>query len=634
MRATVIAAAAACGLLSMGAAPDRSVGYRVTPVVEGGALRHLQVEMRFRGDADGVTRLELADWGREPNPWSKLGGFDAGTAEVVQDGPLFRVLRHRPGAALVVRYRVLSAHEALPPPEKLETLHRPVILPQFFGAYSDAVFATVEGRDKGPARFSWGPVPAGWRLASDLDHPGPRTVTQTTNSFLMGAPDLRVVERTVLGGPVRVAMHGWFDFADAEFAERIARIAEAQRRFWGDRDAAFFVPMIALPAMGANSGSIGTGRGDAFVMWATANVALDGLTRVLAHEQAHTWIDDEVGGRVEEEEGLEYWFSEGFSDFYAPRSLLGSGLFTLEDHAREVNASLLRYAASPVRTAPNSRIKDEFWKNEDLERLPYDRGHFFATLIDYELRRRSGGRLDLDDVMRAQLAHARRRPASDATSAGRLLPVMVREVGGFDIAELLDRHIQRGEPIVLPADLYGDCARVETVVRPDFHRGFDIEATQKAGGVITGVRANGPAHAAGLRDGMKLVKRELSTVNDPAVEIGYRVTDGGTERLIRYLPAGRERLTVQRVVLAEGLDAARRAACVKSMSGRVGIKERECRPAPRPRGRSFRGGRRWRRRSRSGGLGIGRATPRKELGTMRGGGRRSGPCPPRRPPSG
>lgn len=562
-----VLAAAVLGALCTGAAPHPTVDYTVTPVVERGALRRLAVEMRFTGDADGVTRLELSDWGRESNPWSKVAGFDAGRAEVVQDGPKFRVLRHRPGAPLMVRYNVISAQAAFPPPERLETLHRPLILPGFFGVYGDAVFATVDGRDGGPARFAWGKVPSGWRLASDLDHSGPRTVTQTTNSFLVGAPDLRVVERTVLGGPVRVAMHGRFGFNDADFADRIARIAEVQRRFWGDRDAAFLVPMIALPAMSTNSGSIGTGRGDAFVMWATSNVKLDELTRVLAHEQIHTWIDDEVGGRVEDEEGLEYWFSEGFSDFYAPRSLLGSGLFTLEDHAREVNAALLRHAASPVRAAPNSRIKDEFWTDGDVERLPYDRGHIFAALLDYELRKGSGGRLNLDDVMRAQLAHVRGRPKSDTTSAGRLLPVIVKQVAGTDITELLQRHIHRGEPVTLPADLYGDCARIDTVKQPDFHRGFDIEATQKAGGVITGVRTDGPAYAAGLRNGMKLVKRELSTVNDPAVEIGYRVTDGGTERLIRWLPAGRERLTVQRVALAPGMDGTRRAGCVKSMSG-------------------------------------------------------------------
>jgi predicted metalloprotease with PDZ domain len=392
-------------------------------------------------------------------------------------------------------------------------------------------------------------------------------MSQTANSFLLGAPDLRVVEREVMGGPVRVALHGKFEFEDAAFADAIARIAEAQRRFWGDRDAAFFVPMIALAPMASGYSSIGTGRGDAFALWATGNIKLDGLTRLLAHEHMHSWIDDQVGRRGVDEEGLEYWFSEGFTDFYALRTLLGAGLFTPEDHAREMNEALLRLASSPARTAPNARIKEAFWKDEDVRQLPYDRGHFFAALLDHRLREASGGRADLDDVLLAQRAHARARPATDRTSSGRLLPVFAKQVAGLDIQPLIDRHMRDGEPFELPADLYGDCARVETAIRPDFHRGFDIDATQKNNRVITGVRKDGPAYAAGMRDGMTLVKRGPGGVNDPAVEIAYHVLDGGTERVIRYLPAGRERLQVQRVVLAEPMTPERRTACARRMSG-------------------------------------------------------------------
>jgi predicted metalloprotease with PDZ domain len=193
-------------------------------------------------------------------------------------------------------------------------------------------------------------------------------------------------------------------------------------------------------------------------MFVTADTGLEDLTRVLAHEQMHSWIDDEIGGRAPDEEGLEYWLSEGFSDFYALRSLLGSGLFTPEAFVEELNAALLRYGTSRVQTASNSRIAAEFSSDRDLQQLPYDRGHLFAILLDAEVKRASGGRADLDDVMRAQLTAARTRAPSDKTSAGRLLPVTVRRVAGVDVTPLLDRHIARGEPIVLPGDLFGDCA--------------------------------------------------------------------------------------------------------------------------------------------------------------------------------
>lgn len=572
MRRVIGAAAAIAGLLCTAAA-DPSIDYRVTPVMRGGALQHLAVEMRLQGDADGETRLELSDWGREPNPWSKVASFEAPGTKVVQDGPFHRVLRHRPGQQLVVRYQVTSAHATDPVAETLENaIYRPVIRPGWFAVFGDAVFATPDGREDIRTRFRWGAAPLGWRLISDLDHQAPRTLRETTDSFLLGGPDLRVIERQAAGGPVRVVFRGRFAFDDAAFAERIARIAEVQRSFWGDRGEAFLVPMLAVPGFKddpTGSSSNGTGRGDAFVMWGTPNLDLDVLTRILAHEQLHTWIARKLGDQSEVAETAGKWLNEGFADFYAARTLLAGGLWNPEQFATSYNELLTRYAASPARALPNKEVAERYWSDPAVKQTGgYDRGMLLAALLDHELRRRSGGRLDLDDVMLAQKRRASTDPRAGRTVfAVDLFPLVWREVAGYPADDLLARYIERGEPILLPADLFGDCARVETVVRPDFHRGFDIEATQKNEGVVTGVRADGPAHAAGMRDGMKLVRRELSTVSDPAVEIGYRVTDNGTERLIRYLPAGRERLEVQQVVLTRDMSAERRAACARSMSG-------------------------------------------------------------------
>lgn len=561
--------AAAGAFLLLGVAPvdDPSVDYRVTPVFKGGALQHLAVEMRLRGDADGVTRLNLSDWGREPNPWSKVGGFQAPGADIVQADARVRVLRHPPGAPLTVRYQVLSAHTEDPRPETINDVFRPVIRPGWFAVYGETVFAVPEGRERSPARFRWGAAPRGWRLLSDLDHPDPRTTADTLDSFLLGAPDLRVEERIVLGGPLRLVFRGRWPFSDAAFADRIAEVAEPQRRFWNDQGQAFFVPMLGLPGFEGDPGgsvSNGTGRGDGYVMWGTPNLDLEDLTAVLAHEQLHTWIGRGLGDQSPTAETAGKWLNEGFADFYAGRLLLRGGLWTPEQFAADVNARLARYAASPARSTTNAQIAERYWSDEAHERMGYDRGMLFAALLDHELRRRSGGRLDLDDVMLAQFARAKTDPrAGRDLFAVDLFPLVWRETAGFDIADLLARHIERGDPILLPPDIFGDCGRMETVVQPDFHRGFDLQATQKAG-VLTGVRPDSPAYAAGLRDGMKLLKREPSPVNDPAVEIGYRVLDDGRERLVRYLPAGRERHTLQRMILVPAGDP---AACARFMSG-------------------------------------------------------------------
>lgn len=568
MRRVIGLFGAVLAVLCVGAAPDPSVDYRVTPVMEDGALRRLAVEIRFRGEADGVTRLELpSHWAGSKELWKHLSEVRVeGAAEVTEDGPEARAIRHAPGAPLVVRYLVNSAYADDPPGDYEKA--RPTIRPSWFYAHGEGVFAYPSGAYEAPARFAWIGIPSGWRIASDLDHLAaarPGRVSDVHESIMIGAPDLTVVEREVAGAPFRLAMLGRWSFTPEVFAERVARIMAAENAFWGDPGRPFFVAVSPLQGSGSLNG---TGRTDAFAVSGTTNFSLDELSHFLGHEYMHTWIDRELGRAPETNEATEYWLREGFTDFYAARILLRSGVWSLEDFVRDQNEMLTRHAGSPVRTLPNAELAARFWSDSDVDQLPYDRGRMFAAMLDHRLRSRPESRTSLDAVLHAQ----RKQAAADASAGlrrtpGALFPVVMRETTGMDIGDLLARYIERGEPIPLPPALYESCATINPVLQSDFHRGFEIEATQKADGVITGVRADGPAHAAGMRDGMKLVRRELSTVNDPAVEIGYRVTDSGTERLIRYLPAGRERIQVQRVVLAAGLDNARRAACARSMSG-------------------------------------------------------------------
>ena len=282
----------------------------------------------------------------------------------------------------------------------------------------------------------------------------------------------------------------------------------------------------------------------------------------LAHEYMHSWNARELGGLSEIDQATAYWFSEGFTDFYAGRILLRAGLWTPADYIAELNTVLMRNASSPARTATNAVLAERFWSDADHHKLPYDRGHLFAILVDDRIRRQTAGRADLDDVMQAQRAIVR-RGGSTETDAARLFPSTAL-AAGVDVSEELARHVERGEPVMLPADLYGDCAAVQTITQPAFDRGFDLEATQAAALVLTGVDPAGPAYAAGLRDGMRIIRREAGTPGDATVEYAYRVDDGGTERVIRYLPAGRDTITFQRVVLGpDGLST----RCIVVMSG-------------------------------------------------------------------
>lgn len=64
-----------------------------------------------------------------------------------------------------------------------------------------------------------------------------------------------------------------------------------------------------------------------------------------------------------------------------------------------------------------------------------------------------------------------------------------------------------------------------------------------------------PAYAAGLRDGMRLVKQAGGEAGDSSVELIHRVKDGETERRFHYLPRRRRSFVTQRIALVDTASA-------------------------------------------------------------------------------
>lgn len=546
------------------AAPSRStsdtVAYAVSPVIVDGALRALAVEMRLDGDADGETRIDLPDeWAGSDSLWRRLGRVEVAGGAVVDAGtPAARLVRHAPGAPLVVRYEVRSAWDTAPGFAWRKAL--PLVLGDWFFVHGEGVFATPGGRERAPATFAWRGWPAAWRLASDLDHLAgarPGTVTDVVESVAIGAPDLVLATRTLDGAPLRVATRGAWRFAPDAFTDAVARIVAATNAQWGDRAAPFLV--VLAPLGGATSGYsfTGTSRADAFSIGSTPGTALEDALRLLAHEYQHTWTPGALGGSPVRDEATGFWFSEGFTDWHAARTMLAAGLWSFDDYVAELNRVLLRDATSPARGTPAREIAGRFWSDRAVQQLPYDRGHLVALALGRELARRGA-------TLRAVLDAQRRRARRGGVDAPALFPVVLRETTGLDADGALARWTRDGEPLLLPPDLLAPCATVVTTSQPGFSRGFDLDATNRSGGVLAGVDSTSPAWAAGLRDGLRIVRREAGVTGDASVALAYRVTDGTTERVVRYLPEGKDRVTVQRVVVRPGADE---AACARMVGG-------------------------------------------------------------------
>lgn len=543
MKPVAYPALAAAALFLTAAKPpaQKPIAYKMTPVLQPDGSRALDVEMRFRGDSDGETDLFLPSvWAGSSELWRYATKLRIGGAKSFAGSYDHPVIRHRPGARLKIRYRIVSAYTEDPGFDYEKA--RPMVRPDWFFVHGETVFAR-SGGDARPARFKWGRLPKGWTVASDLDHLNgkPTTLANLINTVVIGGAHLQVVRRDLRGAPLRVAVLGDWNFTPDQLADTVAPIIAAEDAFWGDASTPFLVAMAPLGELPSGLSYTGTGRADAFSIASTSAFELRQAVRFLAHEYMHSWVPIALGSMPEEEEARDYWFSEGFNDYLAAKVLLRARLWSLAEWAADKNETLLRYGTSPAKTIKAADIAARFWTDQAVQQVSYDRGHLLAAKLDAEIAARSGGKESLESVLRVQ----RQAAENSSELATVLFRKVLKEQTGIDIDSDLERYARRGEPLLLPADLFGDCARLVAVRRKEFHRGYDAAATREAGGIVTGVVPDGPAYAAGLRDGMRLIRREAGKVSDSTVEMAYLVSDGTGEKVIRFLPEGKAEFDVQ-----------------------------------------------------------------------------------------
>lgn len=567
LRASVTALLASMTL--GGTALASPVAYTLSPVMSGSELSAVAVEMKLTGNAAGQTTIELpGDFGGVKDHWRYVRNFRVDGASFADDGTAKRVLRHAPGAALTLRYDVVSAYPADPTADDGNPYNGAVVRPGWFAAAGDFLFARPSGGDDAAATFAWAGWPAGWTHVSDADHGSmgrAMTVGDVVESTLLAGPDVVLRTRPLPGGMLRLATRGQWSWSMDGYADTMGRILSAERGFWGDVTGPFTVTLFQLIETKKHDSSGGTGRGDGFALYASPAVPENILDETIAHEHTHTWIARRVGKMPDDdvEAGL-YWFSEGFTEFYTARTLLHAGLWTPRQFIDNLNGKLAVYASSPARAYPNAKITSDFWKDPAVEQLPYRRGELFAYFLDRKLRQ-SGRASGLDAVMFAM------RDRWVAAPVGGKPPLLANLTAvlasfGLDIQIDLARYIDKGEPIALASNQFAGCATVATIAIPAFDPGFDRDASAKAG-IFAGVDQHGAAYAAGLRDGMKRLARLGGQEGDSRVPLSYRVEAAEGVRVISWRPEGTARLTLQEVQLTPALPDARLAACTRTMSG-------------------------------------------------------------------
>lgn len=564
MRLVISLFVLALALPLMGAEPAPSLRYALSPVFEGRALKAIAVELNFAGDADGDTAFDVPDeWGGNAELWKHIRAIRVEGGTLREAGPTRRIVSHRPGAPLTVRYRLVNGYEGDPTPETGNP-YRPVIRPGWFQLIGDSTFIEVEGRPAAPVQVRWTGWPKAWKHASDLDHDAGLRSQQLIDSISVGGTGLTLHERTIEGGRLRFAVLGDWDFKTGTFANELATVLSAQRRFWGQTDGPFFVSLTPLAPAGDWRSTGGTGRGDGFAMFSTRNGG-GALRYLVAHEHIHSWIPAALG-KMPADERTAYWLSEGFTDFYAYRTLLGAGQWSPEEFIARLNEELLAHDASPVRGWSNARLAEAFWSDRAANKLVYRRGMLLAHRWDQMIRDRTGGAKDLDDVVLAMRDRA--TGASEKPLIAEGFARAMREVAGIDVAADLKALVEGGEAFDLPAGLFGDCAQIVSATRGMFERGWESRPVGE-GFVFDKVKPGSNAWKAGIRDGMPLLEKVSGVLGDERVDYVVRVKVAGLERTISYRPLGEGTYRLRQIALKADMDGATRASCARRMAGGI-----------------------------------------------------------------
>jgi predicted metalloprotease with PDZ domain len=515
--------------------------------------RGFEVTLSFDAGDRRETLLRLNDGFAGQQDLSRgISGWSAeGTARVLPTADLgtWRVM-HDAQQRVTVRYQVrgsLDDADSLQPQEAAQQ-YRPQVGANWLQFFGHAALVNVEtgvrsgaqGQvhsclifERMPAR-SIAATSRGSGPANEVEVVAAGTPTELMNSFYAAGTGWRLLTRKLASGNLHIAIRNFWPMRDEQFADQVARVIDTQRGFWGhEREADQLVVLTSNQAPGVRNTGVRVHR--AAVLHVARDFRPDGSTfnELVGHENLHEWIPGRLGGTNTGAAGLQTWFSEGFTDYYTHRLLLRSGAWTLQRYADELTAAMRQYRQSPYRHMGNAEAARRRLTDRDIGQLPYLRGEILALRWDAALR--AQGKPGLDAVMRSLLlppgpASANRAPPVDRLFAA--LKPLLGEAPRQDVA----RHVDEAADFEFGPGLLGPCFAFDSEQVPPWTLGFAYQSFE-AGRAI-GVEPDGPAAAAGLREGMALAGWSLPG-RDGTGEVELVVVRGGGTSRITYRPEGR-----------------------------------------------------------------------------------------------
>lgn len=278
-------------------------------------------------------------------------------------------------------------------------------------------------------------------------------------------------------------------------------------------------------------GDGGTGLTRSFMFgWGTGKApTLESLEGLLAHEMVHNWPS------MDGDHADTSWYTEGTAEYYSVLLSLKSGLIGYPEFLNRVNERAAGYYDNPLQSLTNRQAEQIYWKDARAGHVPYGRGFMYLAMTDFEVRRASGGKRSLRDLVLAIEARKRRHLPAGVAQWERLVATELGPAGRREYQDMT-----AGKRLVPPTFVFGPCFRPERYGETPVEFGFDATAVKGPGSKIVGVIPGSAAARAGLRNGDEVVDAPDLGAPDlvKADKITLTVKRAGGQQVISYSPRG------------------------------------------------------------------------------------------------
>lgn len=258
-------------------------------------------------------------------------------------------------------------------------------------------------------------------------------------------------------------------------------------------------------------------------------VTAENLKPVLAHEMTHTFT---------QHFDMPKWYNEGIAVYYGSTLLAPwlTGIATSHAFLVNLNKVAATYYTDPKRQTPSDQVLPNFWKDTFIRILPYDRGAMYFAALDAMIRKESGGKRSLADLIESM---NERGLTGQAASPAVWVTLLRQELGPAGPA--LHNKMIAGGLVLPPSDAFGLCFhRIVKKIR-QFDLGFAMRSLGAR--TIQGLRAGSEAARAGLHDGDRFAFRPMVPIDelqsDAHETLTLEVTREGRTFQVTYLPRGK-----------------------------------------------------------------------------------------------